>query len=205
MDGKVLLVAVLFAVISAYEEPSFCHGLNCPKYTVLAKGNGYEKRRYMASKWISIKIPSTSYNKAANEAFIMLYGYISGANSAGAKIPMAVPVATLVQPNSCESEDCMTDYTVSFFIPFDYQKHTPAPTSSHLKMINLRPTIVYVTHFGGFMTNGVLARETKILQKHLDDNNQQYVSPTRYYFAVDYDSPFRITGRYNEIWLEATQ
>jgi hypothetical protein len=48
-----------------------------------------------------------------------LFDYIGGANDASAKIPMTAPVATKITPSA--GPFCKSNFTVSFFVPFDYQ------------------------------------------------------------------------------------
>ena len=48
-----LLFSLSQAASIAQDEPVFCHDLDCPKYTLVAKKTGYEIRNYAPSKWVS--------------------------------------------------------------------------------------------------------------------------------------------------------
>jgi hypothetical protein len=196
-----LLTLVLIAAASAAKGPWFCHDLDCPVYRLVDKKDGYEIRKYEATKWAGVTIESTSYTKAANDAFEMLFKYISGANSASEKIPMAAPVATQIKP-PCTVERCMTNYTVLFFTPFAFQANTPAPTDAQLKLVDLPAITAYVSQFGGYETDEILMKETKALKEKVEKDGLNYLKD--YYFTADYDPPFRVLERHNEVWLIAT-
>ena len=44
---------------------------------------GYEVRRYPASKWVSHTVSSSDYNTAVGESFNKLFLYIDGGNDKG--------------------------------------------------------------------------------------------------------------------------
>ena len=37
-------------------EPDFCRGLDCPAFTTVTKGNGFDVRDYPDAKWTSITV-----------------------------------------------------------------------------------------------------------------------------------------------------
>ena len=192
---SVLAFILLFAASSykaSASEPSFCHDLDCPKF------NGYEVRHYLASKWVGTTVTSASYSAATAKGFEKLFQYISGDNSDDVKIPMAAPVASKVVPLSGGER---FNFTTLFFVPFSYQSDTPVPTDHALSITNLPAMKVYVKSFGGFITNELLTTNLKDLKEQLAKDKLGYVK--EYYFAADYDSPFKLTNRHNEVWLKA--
>lgn len=52
-------------------------------------------------------------------AFMKLFDYISGGNSAKAKIPMTAPVLTKIEPG--QGPNCESTFTMSFYNPYNYQ------------------------------------------------------------------------------------
>jgi hypothetical protein len=62
----ILLVASCGFLASARptDTPSFCHGLDCPKYTVLNSTKDYEVRSYPVSYWASTSIEAMNFSYA---------------------------------------------------------------------------------------------------------------------------------------------
>lgn len=184
---------------SVNDEPSFCHDLDCPKYTIADKNDDYEVRKYESSKWAGTVIKSTDWQKAVNEAFDMLFKYISGANRNDTKIPMAAPVATKIVPlGNGES-----NFTVLFFTPFAYKIGTPVPTDPKLAIVELPAITAYVKEFGGFERDKQLTEYTKDLVTELERDGMKFIKPDEFFFTAGYDPPYRFDGRHNEVWLIA--
>merc|ERR1711871_711563 len=111
------------------EAPWFCHGIDCPNYTVdktFAAVAGAERRKYAATKWVSVAVKGVSYDKAVTKGFESLFSYISGANENEEKIPMTAPVRVRLIPAA--GPTCENDFIISFFVPFEFQESTPKPT-----------------------------------------------------------------------------
>ena len=196
------VASLLFTFISAAslktaDPPSFCHGLDCPVYEVTGKMDKYEIRSYQPSKWVGTVIRGDSYTQATDEAFHKLFDYISGANQQNEKIPMAVPVATKIVP----LEGNMYNFTTLFFVPFAYQANTAIPNDPELSIITLPALTAYVDSFSGFENNNDLKEHTEKMKATLTAAGVQYVHD--FSFTADYDSPFKIIGRHNEVWLVA--
>lgn len=58
---------------------------------------------------------------------------------------------------------------------------------------------VYVTSFGGFMTEDSVIQRAAALIEVLQKKG--IAVDTEKYYACGYDSPFRLIGRHNEIWI----
>ena len=203
MKIAIIILPVLFslslAASIAQDEPDFCHDLDCPKYALVAKKNGYEIRNYAPSKWVGGTFTGSSYNNAAQDGFNLLFKYISGANSANEKIPMASPVATKIVPGPGSTGE--KNFTVLFFTPFAYQDNTPTPTDPQLALVSLPAITAYVSSFGGFESDAELQEHTSELVNYLEKDGVAYVKD--FYFTAGYDPPFRVIGRHNEVWLLA--
>ena len=199
----IAILSLLFTLSSAAsiprDEPSFCHDLDCPKYTLVDKKDGYEVRNYKPSKWVGTTISSVSYTKAVDTAFDKLFNYISGENTAKAKIPMAAPVATKIVPGRGPAHE--SNFTVLFFTPFAYQNNTPTPTNPELALVDLPAITAYVVSFGGYENDRSLQEYATDLTDRLNEDRVDYVKD--FYFTAGYDSPYRIIGRHNEVWFLA--
>ena len=139
------------------------------------------------------------YNKAAQDGFDLLFKYISEANSANEKIPMASPVATKIVPGPGSTGE--KNFTVLFFTPFAYQANTPTPTDPRLALVSLPAITAYVASFGGYESDAELQEKTSELVNYLNKDVVAYVKD--FYFTAGYDPPFRVIGRHNEVWLLA--
>lgn len=181
------------------DEPEFCHDLDCPKYTLVDKKDGYEIRKYESSKWAGTTITSADWDTAVNDAFDELFNYISGQNSNNTKIPMAAPVATKIVPLGRD----MFNFTILFFTPFAYKIGTPIPTNPKLAIINIPAITAYVSSFGGFERDQQLTKYANDLEQALDRDGMSYVKPDEFFFTAGYDPPYRLIGRHNEVWLIA--
>ena len=199
MTMKFLVVLAVFITLSLAasirDGPSFCHDLDCPKYTVTRKIDGYEERQYEPSKWVGTTIASDSYNQATDAGFRKLFDYISGANKDGIKIPMASPVAVKIVP----LPQGKSNYTIFFFVPFAYQSNTSIPTDPTLSIASLPALTAYVGQFSGYNTDKVLQEETQKIKNAMTKYGVQFVE--QYSFTAGYDPPYRIIGRHNEVWL----
>ena len=203
MMMKVLVLAVVFSLATAAsfkakvsDGPSFCNGLDCPKFTVVSVSKeGYETRQYMPSKWVGTTTTGSSFIKETDDAFRKLFDYIEGANKDGIKIPMAAPVASKIVPVG----GGMSNFTTLFFVPFAYQSNTSVPTDPTLGIVELPAITAYVQSFGGYMRDEQVKDNIEKLRTELDKDGKSYV--TDFYFAAGYDSPYRFLDRHNEVWL----
>ncbi|XP_011409767.1 PREDICTED: heme-binding protein 2-like [Amphimedon queenslandica] len=195
--ASLLFTLISAASLKASDPPSFCHGLDCPVYKVTGKMGKYEIRSYEQSKWVGTVIRGDSFTQAGSQAFHMLFDYISGANSQNQKIPMAVPVATKVVP----LDGSMYNFTVFFFVPFAFQANTPTPSDPKVFVQVLPALTAYVDSFSGFESNDDLKKHTEEMKAALTAAGVQYVHD--FSFTAEYDSPFKIIDRHNEVWLVA--
>lgn len=69
--------------------------------------------------WVSTKGTGMEKDAAMRGSFMKLFDYISGANSAKAKIPMTAPVLTKIEPG--QGPNCESTFTMSFYNPYNYQ------------------------------------------------------------------------------------
>ena len=193
--GFIVAAAFATSVVDA-DAPAFCHGLDCPAYTVVAEKTGYEVRLYNASKWVATTVLSNKWDIAGDAGFELLFDYISGQNSASEKVPMTAPVAIQVLPGSEPS-----NFTVHFFVPYAYQANTPTPTNPKVFLTDLPKLTAYVYQYGGIATDDSTAKYAAEMESYLKRDKVNYVPGV--YLTGTYDPPYRIIGRHNEIWFLA--
>mmetsp|Transcript_10501 Transcript_10501/g.24849 ORF Transcript_10501/g.24849 Transcript_10501/m.24849 type:complete len:263 (-) Transcript_10501:114-902(-) len=201
-DQQHIPVSKFSSVTEVFEfsAPWFCHGIDCPEYAVdtnFSSIPGVERRLYNATKWVSVRVKGVSYDTALYDGFMTLFKYISGANSDNVKIPMTAPVRTRLQPAA--GPTCENDFEVSFFIPFDFQDGTPAPTDDRVEIVSEEPFVAFVSSYGGFSSQSSVISHAAELGAALKD--AAFDIEEDFYFSAGYDPPFRIFNRHNEVWV----
>ncbi len=155
------------------QSPWFCHGLDCPYFTVLEKGKNFEKRRYVGGTWASTTIETYLYAMAAPRGFKRLFNYIDEGNFLGVKIPMTSPVRVRMEP-SCGAF-CKQNFTVSFFLPKEYQSNPPPPLDRNVFIEKDPPATYYVKSSGGFKIDDLsIAHMANALAQDLDEAGRRY-------------------------------
>ncbi|XP_035693366.1 heme-binding protein 2-like [Branchiostoma floridae] len=170
--------------------PTFCHGQDCPRYTVVSSTADYEERLYEPAKWTSASVTGT-YSAAVSAGFGKLFQYISGNNKDQAKIPMTVPVLTKIQPGQ--------DFIVSFFVPYADQASPPEPSDPDVFTNPLPQMTAYVRHFSGYAGDADWVANANALAKSLDNATISYHRD--FYYTAGYNSPFQPVDRHNEVWF----
>jgi hypothetical protein len=199
--------------------PNFCHGLQCPEYATLATTKDYELRRYSPSRWVSTVVTGANYDAAVNQVcrslprvrprargaltlqraqgFNRLFAYIGGANADGSKIPMTAPVTVDVAPGA--GPTCGSNFTVSFYL----SESAPAPSSAQVFFTQLPVRDVYVASFGGWANQQKVIAKAAALSQALAEAGMSVDAQDEGFTVAQYDSPFRLADRHNEIWLLA--
>jgi hypothetical protein len=155
--AQVLLEAAVGVVgIRPYEEP---------RYAVLATlPDGVEIRRYAPRLAAQVEVPGDGA-EARNEAFRVLFRYITGANVAAEKIEMTVPVATkpraekiaMTVPVATAAGD--GGLRMQFFLPARYTAETaPRPADGRIRIVPVAEETVAVLRFSGRGTAEELER-----------------------------------------------
>ena len=135
------------------------------------------------------------------QGFNRLFAYIGGANADGAKVPMTAPVAVDVAPGA--GPTCGSNFTVSFFVPQDGGAPAPAPSSALVFFQNLPVRDVYVASFGGWASQAKVIKQAAALSQALAAAGVSVDAQDEGFTVAQYDSPFRLADRHNEVWLLA--
>jgi hypothetical protein len=144
--GALAVVLLPAGVTMAIEEP---------EYEVVASYGDFEVRRYASMILAETRVDS-DFEKAGNQAFRRLFGYISGDNEAQAKIEMTAPVVqepssrkiAMTAPVVQESDD--SGWRVAFVVPTEFSWETvPQPTDPRVSLRLVPERIVAAVRFSG--------------------------------------------------------
>ncbi|KAI8112970.1 hypothetical protein M9435_002976 [Picochlorum sp. BPE23] len=198
-----LLLAVLNGLDSRVAgKPWYCHGLDCPYFSVLDSNDRYETRRYRHGSWVSTTIETYLFAVAGPIGFRRLFRYIDEGNELGLKIPMTSPVTIETAP-SC-GPFCKQNYTVSFYLPKEFQDNPPKPTDPNVHIQTKKAATVFVRSTGGYrMDDMSVANMVNTLAQDLDADGKSY--DAEMFVFAGYDPPFRLKGRHNEVWLRSLE
>jgi hypothetical protein len=194
-------VAAAAAVSAPPPEPDFCRGLDCPTFTTVTKGSGFDIREYPEAKWTSITVQEvSSLQTAIGTGFQAIFQYISGANSASEKIEMTAPVR--VEVLAPQGPYCKANVTTSFFLPWSFQNSSNIPKANNTEVFteDIKEIKVAVLVFPGRpKTDDDITDQVAKLGALLDTAQVAYNKDVFVY--AGYDSPFRVFDRHNEVWL----
>ena len=113
---------------------------------------------------------------------------------------MTAPVAVDVAPGA--GPTCGSNFTISFFVPPDGAP-APAPTSAEVFFWHLPVRDVYVASFGGWANQQKVIAKAAALSQALAEAGVAVDAQDEGFTVAQYDSPFRLADRHNEIWLLA--
>lgn len=195
------IFATAAAVSAPPPEPDFCRGLDCPVFTTVTKGNGFDIREYPEAKWTSITVQEvSSLQTAIGTGFQAIFQYISGDNSASEKIEMTAPVR--VEVVAPQGPYCKANVTTSFFLPWSFQNSSSIPVANNTAVFteDIKELKVAVLVFPGRpKTDEDITDQVAKLGALLDTASIKYNKDVFVY--AGYDSPFRVFDRHNEVWL----
>lgn len=191
-------------VKEAESSPWYYHGLDGPAFTNYTV-SGIQVREYPAQQWVSTDIEGTQFDIAQNKGFELLFDYISGENEEKIEIDMTTPVLTFVQPG--DGPNCASLFTVSFFVPYEYQTSDgpPKPTNEDVYIQTIGASTVAVDEFSGYALEPEILARTAELSTSVQNANGISLDQTEEFvdkwWEAGYDPPFRVTGRHNEVWV----
>jgi hypothetical protein len=137
---------------------------------------------------------------AMQGSFMKLFGYISGANSKQAKIPMTSPVLTKIEPGS--GPNCESTFVMSFYQPYSLQganANAPKPTGADVSITKMPALEVYVIPYGGWSTPAMERMKATELTKKLEAAKEPFSASV--WYTAGYNSPYQLTNRHNEVWI----
>ena len=144
--------------------------------------------------WTQVSIGNTTFDNAEQEGFQANFGFISGDNSASKKIPMTAPV--LMRANGSAG------WLNSFFVPASlFPAGTPVPSSPALEIIGVKSLKVATTEFPGFATYQEFVATGQKLRDAVTAAGLTVVADAFEQVFAQYDSPFTLFNRHNEVWM----
>lgn len=198
--GTLLAGCSVFGIRSGYEQAS---------YTVSDKlDDRVEIREYAARLAAETPLPAAG-GEGRDEAFRVLFDYITGANQGQARVAMTAPVevgipeqvamTAPVQTATSEDGDVMR-----FFLPTAYTLATaPKPTDPRVAIVEVPQATVAVLRFSGLWDEQAFeAREAELLDL-LDGSPWRPVgSPTTMFYDPPWTLPFL---RRNEVTVPVVE
>ncbi|KAJ3694499.1 hypothetical protein LUZ60_009979 [Juncus effusus] len=178
--------------------------IESPQYTVVHTDSDFEIRLYRTTAWISAPSDAVSFEKATKSGFHRLFQYIQGANLNSSRIRMTKPVLTSIVPGTGPLHS--SSYYIRLYLPSNFQLSPPVPLPE-LDLISddWVPHCVAVRQFSGFARDSNVVKEAEKLALSLSRsswaNSSDFYSANAYSIA-QYNSPFKLIGRINEVWAD---
>ncbi|PPQ37123.1 SOUL family heme-binding protein [Rhodopila globiformis] len=196
-------IASVVGIHSVYEQP---------RYEVLQHlGQSVEIRRYEPRVAIEAVIEGKNRDRAASEAFGLLFRYITGANQRQEKIAMTAPVRTessseriaMTAPVQTATSPSGT-LSMRFYLPRSVAKAgAPAPLDPHLHLVDVPATTVAVVRYSGVDNESLRTEERGVLLAALAGSRWK---PDGEVFQMYYDPPFTVPFlRRNEVAVPVTR
>ncbi len=201
--GAALVALSTAFVAHAYEEPRF---------EVLATAPGFEIRKY--APYVVAEVTAAGEMDASrNEAFRLLFRYISGANRAKESVSMTVPVVSAAEPKAQKMEMTVPvtsepaqagGFVTHFVLPSKFTLETaPAPTDARVRLREVAAEVVAVRTYSGTM--GVTNYNENLAQLNQSIAASAY-RPAGAARAAVYDGPFTLWfARRNEVMVPVVQ
>jgi hypothetical protein len=161
----------------AYEEP---------RYEVVHRAEDYEVRRYNDRLAAQVSIAADQ-----NNAFGLLFSYISGANQSSEKVSMTVPVAQSEKIDMtvpvAQSSGSYGGY-MQFFLPATFSlESAPKPTNPAVEIVVVKGGYFAVHRYNGRASDQNFARARTVLLSRLSDDGLVSTSEV---IRATYNGPF---------------
>lgn len=117
---------------------------------------------------------------------------------------MTAPVLTSIVPGAGPLHS--SAYFVRFYLPVKFQDDPPVPLPElNLKPYKWRSHCAAIRKFSGFATDDKIVKEAEKLATSLTRSpwaNSTSSESNYAYSIAQYDSPFRLISRVNEVWVD---
>jgi len=190
---KILIsVIVIFIIWSLWGY--FSSRVEQAEYSVIEKNKEYEIREYSPHIVAQTKV-SGDYDKALNEGFSIIAGYIFGGNTQKESIAMTAPVKEVENKSekiamtapvtaSIEGET----RTISFVMPKKYTLETlPTPNDFRVELVQVPTTTMAVIRFSWFRNSGRVDKMKEKLMSVLERDGIETVGEIYY---AGYNAPW---------------
>ncbi|TVR99421.1 MAG: heme-binding protein [Rhodospirillales bacterium] len=202
MSAILLTGCSVFGVRSGTEQAS---------YTVIAHvDDKTEVRRYPPQLVAETSVTASDESSGRNQAFRVLFDYISGDNRAKTSVAMTAPVETAAAPETIAmtvpvetTSQAGETWSMRFFLPAEYTWETvPEPTNPAVRIAELPERTIAVRRFSGSRRSENVARHASDLSHALEGSRWHAVGEP---FTLFYDPPWTLPFlRRNEVAVPVT-
>jgi hypothetical protein len=183
-----------------------------PDYVVEQRIGPLEIRRYLPQVAARTQLDVTSFDRALDEGFRRLAGYIFGGNRAREKLAMTSPVTSRTSGKDRKGEKlAMTvpvitsseteGHEVSFVMPPGRTRDSlPQPTDDRVELVELPARRVAVMRYRGRYRDAVVDEHKRELERRVEEANLAARGAPMF---AGFDPPWTLPLlRRNELWLE---
>ncbi|XP_031435072.1 heme-binding protein 2-like isoform X2 [Clupea harengus] len=192
-QALIALFTLFMVPVQGWKAPWFCHGDDCPQFTVVHTYEGFEERFYHASHWITVDIGITTHEKV-KKAISKLFLYTKGENEEKKNVKLPWPLILSVEGDEDENHGSLS-------WPVPVGTHLPKPNDATIRETDMPAATVYVRSFGGVILETNMLENLKKLMESIKAAGKSFV-PDKF-VAAGYDPPLRLVNRHNEIWIFA--
>lgn len=174
-----------------------------PQYTVVHSESDFEVRYYRESAWMTAPVDDISFEKSTKNGFHRLFQYTEGANLNFSRLRITYPILTSIVPGAGPLHS--SAYFVKLYLPTEFETDPPLP----LPELNLQPDwwkshCIAVRKFSGFARDNIVKEAEKLT---LSLSRSEWANSTSTqsgyaYSIAQYNSPFKIFSRLNEVWVD---
>ena len=200
----VLLVSgcTLVGIRSGYEQPTYTQ--------VEDAGKGVEVRQYEARLAAQATVRADDEETGRDDAFRLLFDYISGANNRRSEIAMTTPVEfeeqaeTISMTAPVETSSVEGSYTMRFFLPASYTPATaPVPTDARVELVEVPAETLAVLRFSGSRDESDVRIQQEELLRVVNASGWRAAGdPTALFYDPPWTLPFL---RRNEVAVAVTR
>lgn len=172
----------------------FAMAIEKADYVVIEAEGDFEIRLY-APQILAETTVDSSFDSAGNQAFRLLFNYISGANRAQSKIEMTAPVSqeassrkiAMTSPVVQEGSD--STWNVAFLVPSSYSWETvPQPTDERVRLRQVSERTLAALRFSGTWGEDRFRDHESKLLAMLEKRGMEPAGETVF---ARYDPPFK--------------
>jgi len=181
--------------------------IEVPDYELLFVDDKIEYRLYHSYLVAETEVDNAeSRNDAANEGFMRLFDYITGANAQQTKIAMTAPVqqslpSSNLRMTSAAPAENARNWRIAFMLPQSYtMADAPLPASSQIQLRQIPERLMAVIRYSGRWTEKNIDKYQAQLEAHINSFGIEILGgPETAFYDPPFMPPFM---RHNEVMME---